>query len=51
MKSLLIDLEITSIIRKNRVFKINDFEDELNSKELYTGKLPFHHSLSPNSDV
>ena len=51
MKSLLTDLEITSIIRKKCVFKINFFEDELKSKKLYPQKLPLHHSLSPNSDV
>ena len=51
MKSLLTDLEITSIIRKNRVLKINYFEDELKSNKLYPQKLPFHSSLSPNSDV
>ena len=51
MKSLLTGLEIKSIIRRNRILKMNDFEDELNSKKQYPHKLPFHNLLSPNSDV
>ena len=51
LKSLLTDFKITSIILNNRVFKLNDFENELQSKKLYPQKLPFHHLLSPNSDV
>ena len=51
LKSLLTDFDITSIILKNRVFKLMEFENELDCKKLYPLKLPFHHLLSPHSDV
>ena len=51
LKSLLTDFEIKSMILKNRVFKLMEFENELDSKKLYPLKPPFHHLLSQNSDV
>ena len=51
LKSLLTDFEITSMILKNWVFKLMEFENYLDSKKLYPLKPPFHHLLSQNSDV
>lgn len=51
LKSLLSNFEITSIIMRIGVFKLNEFENELQSKKLYPKKLPFHNLLSPTSYV
>ena len=51
LKSLLSDFEIISIIMRKRVFKFNEFKNELQSKKIYPQNLPFHHLLSPTSDV